>query len=235
MSNKKDTLVIVPGFAGNKKTWKKFTTKAKPFFHTVVIELPCFGNNPCPDETWTLLKYVQYVENKIKELKIQNPVLIGHSFGGTINAIIVAEKRLPIKKLILIAPTIIKPRTKIRKLGHFIIRITGPIFFKIPIIERLDLLFKQIFSLNIVGKSINKTQTFNQFTKPYFEKYLKKIEVQTKIIWGGIDIFVPVTDAFLIEKKIKNSSLDIIYTGGHVLNIYKTNKLLEIVKQFICE
>ena len=61
---------------------------AKPFVdkcNVLIIDLPGFGLSSEPKEAWTLYDYADMVNSFVKELKLDNPILIGHSFGGKIS------------------------------------------------------------------------------------------------------------------------------------------------------
>ena len=46
------TLVILPGWGGNKETWKEFASLASKDFEVQIIDLPCFG-----DEKWQFRQF----------------------------------------------------------------------------------------------------------------------------------------------------------------------------------
>ena len=57
---------------------------AKPFcdkYNVLIIDLPGFGLSEEPKEAWDLYTYADMVDFFLKELKLSNPILIGHSFG----------------------------------------------------------------------------------------------------------------------------------------------------------
>ena len=61
---------------------------AKPFidkYNVLVIDLPGFGLSDEPEEVWDLYEYADMVNFIAKKLKMNNPILIGHSFGGKIS------------------------------------------------------------------------------------------------------------------------------------------------------
>ena len=60
-------LIIIPGWGGNKQTWKEFAELAGKDFEVEVIELPCFGDEPCPATAWNVEDYVEFVKGKLKK------------------------------------------------------------------------------------------------------------------------------------------------------------------------
>jgi len=55
------------------------------------------------------------------------------------------------------------------------------------------------------------------------------VKVPTMIIWGEKDDVVPLKNAYLINRKIKNSQLVIIPKGDHYLEQKLPEKLSEII------
>ena len=62
---------------------------------------------------------------------------------------------------------------------------------------------------------------------------LKKIETPTLIIWGTKDTYVPVKNAYKLNKLIPNSKLEIIEGGKHGLHIQQPKVLLEKINSFL--
>ena len=47
------SIIILPGWGGSHETWHDFVTLLAPQVSDVrVIDLPCFGTEPCPKEVW---------------------------------------------------------------------------------------------------------------------------------------------------------------------------------------
>jgi len=60
-----------------------------------------------------------------------------------------------------------------------------------------------------------------------------KISVPTLIVWGTLDGYLPVSDAYKLNKLIKNSQLEIIKNGRHGLHLQQPDKLFTIIKKFV--
>ena len=68
----KPNLILINGFAVNKKPLKGFISYLNEFFKVYVIDLPGHGKNPETIETVTLNNIVEYADKKIQELNIKN-------------------------------------------------------------------------------------------------------------------------------------------------------------------
>ena len=103
------TLIILPGWGGSQETWQAFVEIAQKEIETVrVIELPSFGNEPCPQEVWGVEAYADFVGKKIQALDLnpQEVTLLGHSFGGAVATHLVATQPELVGGLILVAAAV---------------------------------------------------------------------------------------------------------------------------------
>ena len=55
--------------------------------NTIIVDLPGFGESNEPDIIWTMYDYAECIHELLKSLKVKNPILVGHSFGGKISLI----------------------------------------------------------------------------------------------------------------------------------------------------
>ena len=110
-------LLIIPGWGGTRETWQKFVDLAKNDFQVICLELPCFGKEPCPKEVWGVEDYAKFVSQKIKNLNLIKPVLLGHSFGGQIAAYLAATSPQLISRLILSGAAAIRPKRNFKRIA----------------------------------------------------------------------------------------------------------------------
>ena len=81
--------------------------------HTVYnVDFPGFGQSEEPSVVWGVEKYTQLIEEFVKIEKIENPILLGHSFGGRVG--ILYSSRNQVKKLILVDAAGVKPRRSLK-------------------------------------------------------------------------------------------------------------------------
>ena len=86
--NSKPKLIIVHGWGGSRQTWSDFVSLAESDFEVEVIELPCFGAEPCPSSIWGVEEYAKFISDKIK--------LINQSTNKPVNSMSFVESGLEI-------------------------------------------------------------------------------------------------------------------------------------------
>lgn len=239
---KNQTLIIIPGWGGSHETWEKFMVAARPHFQDVVcIDLPCFGGNACPKTVWGVEQYAEYVKlkiNKIKEKTESEIILMGHSFGGQVSAYLVANNPYICDKYILNAGAVFRPSRPIRRAFFWLLAKTGKLIFKIPMIEHAGvwakkMLYKTADSPDYSKTSGIQTEIYKKIIRQDLTNELPKITTPTLIVWGTLDKYLPLKDGINAQKLIKDSKIEIISGGTHGLHLFKTEELLQKVKDFV--
>lgn len=232
-------LIILPGWGGNKETWDEFTKLASNDFKVEVIELPCFGDEPCPDTVWGVEEYSNFVKEKLSNVKGQRSdvYLLGHSFGGQVATHLVANNSQICDKLILSGPAVFRPKKRIRRAILGTISKIGKVIFRLPMIEsfngEIEKLYRRVSrTADYADTSGIKRDIFIKIIRQDLREEAKKINIPTLIIWGTKDTYVPVRDAYKLNKLIRNSKLEIIKGGKHGLHIQQPKNLLNIIKRF---
>lgn len=238
-SNSKTKLIILPGWNGDKNTWSSFVSFAQSDFEVEVVELPCFGLEPCPSSIWGVEDYSKFVSDKIKSIRNPNQqtILLGHSFGGQVATYLLAHEQNIVDKLILSGAAIYRRPDSIRKKIFKFVAKSGKIIFSLPILNKLaDLMRKILYKLVGTGdynraKGIRK-DIFLKIIKQDVSNLLPSIKIPTLVVWGDKDNFVPVHNGEGIAKNIAGSKFEIIKGGTHGLHLWKKQELLDLIKQF---
>ncbi|MFB6226359.1 MAG: alpha/beta fold hydrolase [Candidatus Paceibacteria bacterium] len=238
------TLLIVPGWGGNKKTWQGFKKYLQEHeldsdIKTKILELPCFGDRPCPDEVWGVEEYAEFVNKKIKqEMESDTIYLLGHSFGGAVAARAAHNYPNTIDKLILTAPALKRPNKKFKKAIFYLISKIGKLLFKLPIIRRVDskakkVLYKFAGTHDYRKTSGMKSKIFKKIIKENEMDIISELDNETLIIWGEDDELLPVETSFEIVKELPNAWLRIIKKAGHGLHKNNKQQLRKSINKFI--
>lgn len=233
-------LIIIPGWGGDSGSWQKFVNAVAPDFNNIrVIDLPCFGSEPCPAEIWGVKEYSDFVERRIEEFNLPGKLaLLGHSFGGQIAVNLVANNPELIDFLILSGATVFRPKKIIRRLFLGVAAKAGKIIFKLPIIKKYQLTVKKIFykvikSDGYAGERDIKGEIFKKIVRQDLRGVLKNIQPSTLIIWGEKDKHVPLRYGKAIYKQMPKAALHIVKGGRHGLHINKIEELRSALLNFL--
>lgn len=223
-------MIILPGWQHNHTHWKEVCTGLSDAGCTVsFIDFPGFGIEPGVDTIQTLEDASDWIESKITEMNISEPILIvGHSFGGRVAVTLAARQMSSISKMILIgSPNLYHTDLK-TKLTGFVAKITSPLKMIIP--ERLKSKLRSADYSEVRGSSLQNLFTsiigMNQTTE------LLKISIPVKLMWGEKDAQVPVIVAKEMAKILIDSSLEVIQNTGHDIHLEKPQLLIAKVAAY---
>ena len=198
-------------------------------FHITIIDLPGFGESTEPPYGYTIYDYYEILCEFLDKLKIKNPILVGHSFGGRLSIIYAAKKK--VEKVVLLAA----PFKRSTKKNTFKVKLLK-FMKKVPVIKELEHYMKsKIGSTDYRNASSTMRSVLVNTVNEDLTEYLKQIEVPTILIWGDLDTAVPVEDAKYAETIMKDAGL-IVYEGcTHYAYLERINQTINILNSFLKE
>ena len=161
------------------------------------------------------------------ELKIKNPILIGHSFGGKISLAYATKYKT--KKLVLLASpykqNITKPTFKMK---------VYKAVKKIPGLKGLESFVKKhVGSTDYRNASETMRKILVNHVNLDLTEEAKKIKCPTLLIWGTNDEAVSINDAIELEKIIPNCGL-VKYEGcTHYAYLETLGQTIRVLDNFI--
>lgn len=235
MENNKQQLVIIPGWGGTKQSWADFTESAQNDFEVICLEMPCFGDNPCPSEVWGVDEYADWVSREISDL--ERPVILGHSFGGQIAVNLVSRQKMACSKLILSGAAVLRPENNFKRTCFSILAQMGKFIFSMPILKKIESLARKVLYKMADSPDYNKTQgiereIFKKITHQSQKDKLGEIQVPTLVVWGSKDSYVPLSEGKKLASLIPNAQLEIIRGAKHGLHINNIEEFLALIKKF---
>ena len=195
----------------------------------VIIDLPGHGKSEEPKEAWTVYDYASCIHTLLTNLKIDEPILIGHSFGGKISLVYASKYKT--KKVIGLACPFKKQivklsfKTKALKFAK-----------KIPVLNKLEgFAKKHIGSTDYKNASEMMRKIMVLTVNTDITEDVKNIKCPTLLIWGTNDLQVSIDDAYELEKLIKDCGV-VVYDGcTHYAYLERLDQTLRVIKSFIGE
>ena len=220
-------IVLLHGWGQNISMMRPIGDRFKKTNRVIIIDLPGFGDSNEPKEVWSLYDYMDSIHELIEYLKVKEPILIGHSFGGKISLLYASKYK--VKKLILFGSPFKKEienlstKTKILKSLK-----------KVPVLNKLEgFAKKHIGSTDYKNASDILRKILVEHVNLDITEDVKKISCPTLIIWGSNDKEVPVKRAYELEKLIKDSGV-VEYPGcTHYAYLENLEQTVRVLKSFI--
>lgn len=193
----------------------------------VIVDLPGYGQSSEPDYVWSVYDYVECIKQLLDSLKIDKPILIGHSFGGKIS--LVYASMYDVEKLILFGSPFKKGIEKLSFKTKMLKKAK-----KIPILNKFEgFAKKHIGSTDYKNASDMMRKILVGTVNLNITEDVKKIKCPTLIIWGTQDEAVPVEDAYELEELIPDAGT-VIYEGcTHYAYLERLTQVVNVIKVFI--
>jgi len=226
---KKETMVLVHGFAANKENWVRFAGYLVSKYHVVIIDLPGHGESVKDFN----LKYdwddqVRYLHDILSRLNIRKCHMAGNSMGGAISCLYAAAYPDEVLSLLLIDPAGIyryeSELAQILKEGKNPLIVKTPEDFKKLMdfaMEKKPYIPSAVISVMADKAVENRAINEKIFADAHhsrgfeFEDAIQKIKAPTLIFWGAQDRIISVKNASLFETLIPGAQ-KIIFDGvGH--------------------
>lgn len=191
-----------------------------------ILDFPGFGESEEPKESWTVEDYSNLLHELLIELKIKNPILIGHSFGGRV-AIHYASK-YPVEKLVLFGSPCIRHKRKSMK------EKTLKFAKKVPGMRKIsEIAKKYVGSTDYKNASPIMRDTLVKVINQDLSDCARKIECPTLLIWGTLDEAAPIEEARELEKLLKDGALIELEGCTHYAYLEALPRVASILKKFI--
>lgn len=228
-------IILLHGWLASLETMKPLQKYLAKGFKVYNVDIIGFGKSDLPDMPMTTNDFGDFLFDFINKLKIENPILIGHSNGGK-TAINYAGRNLgQINKIVLIDSTGIKPK---RKINYYYKVYTFKVIKNILKILPKKFTYLREKAVNKFGSTDYKSspevlrKTMNIILNEGQEKIMPNINVPTLMIWGEQDTATPLDNARKMEKLIPNSGIAILEGAGHFSYLDRLNQCLLILDEF---
>jgi pimeloyl-ACP methyl ester carboxylesterase len=232
-------IVLMHGWGCNIHTFKLLDNFLLEHFKVYNIDFPGFGKSQEPPTAWGTADYETHFKAFLKVLNIENPILIGHSFGGRIA--IRTAKDTPIHKMILIGSAGIKPTRTLEYYAKVYSFKAMRFFAELPLIYQLfgkkmiEDRRKKAGSADYQNASEVMRGTLSKVVNEDLRHFMPNIKAPTLLIYGENDTATPVKDAKIIEKLIPDAGLIIMKNASHYVFLEQAASVHAIIDHFLAK
>lgn len=204
-----ESVILLHGWLTDLESMRPLTTNLVKKFKVYLVDVVGFGKSDLPDEPLNSQDFAEFLQEFMEKLKIENPVLIGHSNGGRIIINAVGKKMVKAKKIVLIDSAGIKPHHSTSYYVKIAVFKTGKLFLNLLPNTKGIKEFKERLRNNVGSSDYKASPTVLKDTmkiilKEDVKDLLPNIDVPTLLIWGSLDTATPISDAKIMEKLIPN-------------------------------
>lgn len=243
----KKTLFFVHGLSGTSSAWADYEKKFEKNFNVFSFDLRGHGKSFRPKklEEYKIENFSDDLYRIIKKEKIDNIVLIGHSFGNLIVLDFFKKHKKFVNSLILISIDAAPAKRKLNKIIVPFLKLSI-LMNHLPVLKKtgghIDYsryvntgdwnLRRMIADVSNTGLRSFLSSTYHAY-KFNMEEYLKRINVPTLIIHGYKDTIFPIASGKRAHNLMRNSKFVIFKNSNHIIVLNNFLKLSKEINRFV--
>ena len=218
-------VVLLHGWGQNIEMMRPIGDNLDDFCITI-LDFPGFGESSEPTSALTIYDYTDILEELLKELKVKEPIVMGHSFGGRVA--IVYASRNKVEKLVLFgAPCVRENRKSVKESLLKGIK-------KLPGMNSIgEYMKKFIGSEDYRNASPVMRETLVNTVNEDLSECAKRIEAPTLLIWGTNDQAAPIEDAKKLEALLVDGALIELPGLTHYAYLEALPQVINILNNFL--
>ncbi len=208
-----------------------FMEKLAARFEVLVPEHPGWGASDEPEWLENIHDAAYFYLDFLKHLNLREVTVVGSSMGGWIAMEMAVRDTARLKSLVLVSPAGIAV-PGVQPADIFLLppeEMVRGLFFDPKLAEER---LAQPVDVDIALKNRHTTARLAwepRLHDPHLPKWLHRIDVPVKIVWGREDRILPVGLAEPLKKLIPGSELHILDECGHLPHVEKAAQFVEIV------
>jgi len=217
-----------------------FMEKLAERFDVLVPEHPGYGQSSEPEWLENIHDVAYFYLDFLKQLDLKDVTLVGSSMGGWMAMEIAVRSTARLKSVVLVSPAgLAAPGVKPADI--FLMppdEVVKGLFFDQKLAAARLAIPETPESIDAGLKNRHTTARLAwepRLHDPFLPKWLHRIDVPVKIIWGEQDRILPV--AFLNEYKrlLPKAEIDVFKDCGHLPHGEKADQFCESVIRFACK
>lgn len=229
-------VILMHGWGCNHSTLKSIEAQLLPGFKVYNVDFPGFGSSDEPASVWGVEEYTRLIEEFARREHIENPILLGHSFGGRVGILFASRNK--VRKLILVDAAGVKPKRSLRYYCKV---------YSYKAVKRL-LLFSlgkqrgeaalnryraKVGSSDYSSASPMMRAILSKVVNEDLTGVMPHISCPTLLIWGANDTATPLSDAKTMERLIPDAGLVSFDGVGHYSFLENPFQFAAVLKSFL--
>jgi pimeloyl-ACP methyl ester carboxylesterase len=207
-------VVLVHGGASDAQDWIGIMQTLGSRFSFYAPDLLGYGQSERNDKGYYLTDYIEFLMGFIDALKLEKPVLAGHSLGGRFCMDVVIKDPSKVSKLVLVDTTGLGSMSAFGTTLQYI-------FWGYKKLMRIKLPYPTILM-----------KPGEKFDHNYDEE-LRHLKTPTLLVWKLLDPYYPSTQARRAAKLIPNVKLALMNGWGHAPHKKNVSKFSRILEEFL--
>ena len=215
-----------------------FMEKLAERFEVLVPEHPGFGASDEPDWLENIHDLAYFYLDFLKSLDLRDIHVVGSSLGGWLALEMAVRDTSRIRSLVLVGPAGISVPGVLP--GDIFLwspeELARNLFFDPALVEKM---LAQPMTPELLDVSLKNRHTVARLGweprmhDPFLHKWLHRVNVPVKIVWGEADKILPVAYAAEFKKLMPAAEVEIVPRCGHLPQAEKPQEFCDIVFRFL--
>ena len=214
-----------------------FMEKLAQRFDVLVPEHPGYGLSDEPEWLENIHDAAYFYLDFLKKMELTKTLVVGSSMGGWIAMEMAVRDASRIKSLVLVSPAgisapgvqpadifLMPPEDLVRRLFH------DQKFAELRLAEPVT---PESVDMSLKNRHTTARLAWEpRLHDPHLPKWLHRIEVPVKLIWGEHDRILPVQFVEQYRKLFPRADVSIVKNAGHLPHAEKADEFCDLVQRF---
>jgi triacylglycerol lipase len=236
-------VVLLHGLGSRKEDWLPVIEPLAQKYRLLIPDQIGYGRSDKPLLDYSIQTYVDFLNEYLRQLRVEKASLVGESLGGWIAALYVAELSggthlVPVEKLVLVDAAGLKQDTPIPNLNPSSLAemrtMMEVVFYDTSWLNEDAL--RKIFTDKLANKdgyTVRSVLSNPALGAQRMEDKLANIKVPTLVAWGKQDKLLPISAGERYTAGIAGAKMVSFDKCGHVPAIEKTDEFVTAVAGFL--
>ena len=236
-------VVLLHGLGSRKEDWLPVLEPMAQKYRLLVPDQIGFGRSDKPLLDYSVQTWVDFLNEFLRQLKVEKASLVGESLGGWIAALYVAElgggaHLIPVEKLVLVDAAGLKQEQPIPDLNPSSLAamrgVMEAVFYDTSWVNEDAL--RKIFTDKLAvhdGYTVRSFLANPKRDKERLDERLGSIKAPTLVVWGKQDKLLPIASGERYAAGIAGAKMVSFEKCGHVPAVEKTEEFLAAVVPFL--
>jgi uncharacterized protein (TIGR00369 family) len=245
-------LVLLHGIPSSSYLWRDLIGPLSATFDVLAPDLLGYGDSDKRlDADLSIAAQARYVVAFMETLGVHQAAVIGHDIGGGVAQLLAADEPQRVARLILIDSAVDNNWPV-----PVIARLKEPAWDQIMVNIDMRKGLREGLETGMTTPGRVTDEVVDEWTRPFQDlggrraylraaralnnrdlvarsKHIEEIETPTLILWGANDTFLEPRWAEVLQRKLRNSTVEIVDPGGHFLPLDRPDAVVEGITRFL--
>ncbi|MBR2788500.1 MAG: alpha/beta hydrolase [Erysipelotrichaceae bacterium] len=226
------SVLLMHGWGQNKEMMDFIAEHLSAHFTVYNFDLPGFGESDEPNDAWGSFEYAEFIHKFCEKKKIEDPIIIAHSFGCRIA--LQYAYRYKVHKMCLTGAAGVRDSRGINYYFKVYSYKAGKKIMSLKPLEK----YKEKFMKNAGSADYQNTSgvmrsTFVKIVNEDLKPLLNEIDTETLLVFGENDEATPVAKGKLMEKLMSNAALVVFENDDHFAYFHQAQRFNMVLDAFL--